>query len=121
MLTRLQANAAEQRVTNVKTVLGTQRETGLPAGILDYVLMVDVYHELSEPQIMLRSILKALKPEGQLVLLEFRKEDANVPIRPEHKMSTKEVVAELSAEHYTLDHKVESLPWQHILFFRQAR
>src|SRR3954447_1931021 len=118
MLARLQANAAAQKVTNVKAVLGTQTETGLPAGTLDYVLLVDVYHELSEPQAMLRQLAKALKPSGELVLLEFRKEDPKVPILPEHKMSVKEVVDELGAEHYTLDHKVETLPWQHILFFR---
>jgi ubiquinone/menaquinone biosynthesis C-methylase UbiE len=121
MLARLQANAAAQKVANLKTILGTQADAALPAQSLDYVLMVDVYHELSDPQVMLRSIAKALKPDGQLVLLEFRKEDPNVPIRPEHKMSTKEVVAELSAEHYTLDHKVETLPWQHILFFRHSK
>ncbi len=121
MLTRLQANAAAQKVTNIRTILGTQEETGLPSRSLDYVLMVDVYHELSEPQVVLRSVAKALKPEGQLVLLEFRKEDPKVPIVPQHKMSTKEAVAELSAEHYTLDHKVETLPWQHILFFRMSQ
>lgn len=121
MLARLQANAAAHRVTNVKGVLGTQTETGLPAGTLDYVLMVDVYHELADPQLMLRNIAKALKPSGQLVLLEFRKEDPDVPIRPEHKMSLKEVAAELRAEHYTLDHTVETLPWQHIFFFRPPR
>lgn len=121
MLSRLQANAAAKKLTNVKTILGTQEDTRLPAGSLDYVLMVDVYHELSDPQVILRSIAKALKPNGQLVLLEFRKEDANVPIRPEHKMSVKQVVAELSAEHYTLDHKMEALPWQHMLFFRESR
>lgn len=118
MLAKLEAKATAQKVTNVETILGTQGETGLPAGKLDYVLMVDVYHELSDPQVMLRSVAKALKPDGELVLLEFRKEDPNVPIRSEHKMSTKEAVAELAAEHYRLDHKVETLPWQHILFFR---
>ncbi len=121
MLTRLQANAARQKLSNVKAVLGTQLDPGLPARSLDYVLMVDVYHELSEPQLMLRNIARALKPEGKLVLLEFRKEDPSVPILPQHKMSTKEVVAELTAEHYTLDHKVETLPWQHELFFRLSR
>jgi ubiquinone/menaquinone biosynthesis C-methylase UbiE len=121
MLARLQTNAAAQNVANLKTILGTQSRPGLPAGSLDYVLMVDVYHELSEPQLMLREVAKALKPGGELVLLEFRKEDPNVSILPEHKMSTKEAVAELSAEHYTLDHKVETLPRQHILFFRPWR
>lgn len=118
MLTRLEAKASTEKVTNVKAVLGTQTDTKLPVGSLDYVLMVDVYHELSDPQVILRNVAKTLKPSGQLVLLEFRKEDPRIPILPQHKMSVKEVVAELGAEHYTLDHAVETLPWQHILFFR---
>jgi ubiquinone/menaquinone biosynthesis C-methylase UbiE len=120
MLARLQANAVSQGLTNVKTVLGTQTDIGLPAGALDYVLMVDVYHELSEPEVILRAIAKSLKPSGRLVLLEFRKEDPDVPILPQHKMSVKEVVAELGAEHFRLDQRVETLPWQHILFFRPS-
>jgi hypothetical protein len=71
--------------------------------------------------VILRNIAKALKPSGELVLLEYRKEDPKVPILPQHKMSVKEVVAELGAEHYALEHTVETLPWQHILFFRVAR
>jgi len=121
MLVRLKKNAAAQKITNVKTIVGTQSSSGLPAGSLDYVVMVDVYHELAEPQLMLRDIARALKPDGRLVLLEFRKEDPSVPIRPEHKMSTKDVVAELSVEHYVLDHKLETLPRQHVLFFRISR
>jgi ubiquinone/menaquinone biosynthesis C-methylase UbiE len=118
MLSRLQNNATAQKITNIKTVLGTQSDSRLPAATLDYLLMVDVYHELSEPQIMLRNVARALKPDGKLVLLEFRKEDPKVPIRPEHEMTVKDVEAELSANHYVLDHLVESMPWQHMFFFR---
>ena len=120
MLTRLKSNAAVQNVTNIQTFVGTETDPRLPRGKLDYVLMVDVYHELSQPQIMLRNIAAALKPGGKLVLLEFRKEDPNVPIRPEHEMTVKDVKAELSAEGYMLDHLVETLPWQHMFFFRRS-
>lgn len=118
MLERLHRNAAEHRVTNIQAVLGTQTDSRLPAGALDYVLLVDVYHELAEPQIVLRNIARVLKPDGKLVLLEFRKEDPKVPIRPEHEMTVRDVTAELSAEGYVLDHLVETLPWQHMFFFR---
>lgn len=119
MLSRLQKRAAAQNVTNIKAILGTQTDSDLPKGALDYVLMVDVYHELSNPQIVLRNVAKALKPNGKLVLLEFRKEDPKVPIRPEHEMTVKDVKAELSAEGYVLDHLIETLPWQHMFFFRR--
>ena len=121
MLEMLHKNADEGHVTNIQPVLGTQSDPRLPAGKLDYVLLVDVYHELSEPQLMLRNIARVLKPDGKLVLLEFRKEDPAVPIRPEHEMTVKDVTAELSAEGYVLDHLVETLPWQHMFFFRLRR
>jgi len=119
MLARLESKVAAQKVTNIKTIVGTQTDPRLPRGTLHYVLMVDVYHELSQPQIILRNIAAALKPGGKLVLIEFRKEDPNVPIRPEHEMTVKDVEAELSAEGYVLDHLVETLPWQHMFFFRR--
>jgi SAM-dependent methyltransferase len=118
MPARLESKVAAQKVTNIKTIVGTQTDPRLPHGTLDYVLMVDVYHELSQPQIILRNIAAALKPGGKLVLIEFRKEDPSLPIRPEHEMTVKDVEAELSAEGYVLDHLVETLPWQHMFFFR---
>ena len=68
---------------------------------------------------MLRRIRSALRPEGRLVLLEFRKEDPVIPIRPEHKMSVAETKAEIEPEGYRLDAVLEDLPWQHILIFRK--
>jgi hypothetical protein len=69
---------------------------------------------------MLRKLRAALKPDGRLVLLEFRKEDPTIPIRPEHKMSVAEVKAELEPEGLRLDKVIDVLPWQHILVFRLA-
>ncbi len=120
MLNKLRANAASRGITNVETVLGTESHPNLPSGQLDLIIMVDVYHELSRPQRMLQQLHAALKPNGQLVLLEFRKEDLSVPIRPEHKMSLEEVKAEVEPEGYRFEKSVETLPWQHMVFFRKA-
>jgi SAM-dependent methyltransferase len=119
MLEKLQANAAAQQVTNIVTVLGTDSDPKLPIGRLDLVVLVDVYHEFSRPQRMLDGIRECLKPNGRLVLLEFRKEDPAVPIRPEHKMSVEEVKAEVTPEGYSFDKVVDTLPWQHIIFFHR--
>jgi SAM-dependent methyltransferase len=104
----------------VVTVLGTETDPRLPAGKLDLVLLVDVYHEFSRPQRMLDRIRNSLKPDGQLVLLEFRKEDPSVPIRPEHKMSVDEVRAEVTPQGYRFEKVLDTLPWQHIIFFRKT-
>lgn len=119
MLDKLRANAAKAKVANVETVLGSEADPKLPANTLDLVLLVDVYHEFSQPQEMLQHIRASLKPTGRLVLLEYRKEDPSVPIRPEHKMSVAEVKTEVEAEGYKLDKVIETLPRQHILVFKK--
>ena len=117
MLERLKANAAAQHATNIVTILGTESDPRLPEGKLDLVLLADVYHEFSRPQRMLDRIRESLKPTGKLVFLEFRKEDPNVPIRPEHKMSVQEVKAEVTPEGYKFEKVVDTMPWQHIIIF----
>jgi len=101
----------------VEAVLGDVADPKLPKGQMDLVLLVDVYHEFSKPQEMLRRIRETLKPSGRLVLLEYRKEDPNVPIREEHKMTVGQVRAELEPEGFRLSQTIETLPRQHILIF----
>lgn len=117
MLARLRDNAAKAGVRNIQTVLGTGTDPKLPAGQMDLIVLVDVYHEFSQPQKMLDAMLPSLKPEGRLVLLEYRKEDPAVPILPEHKMSVAEAKTEVEAEGYKLSQVLETLPRQHVLIF----
>ena len=120
MIALLKARVTKERLTQVEVVQATETDPRLPAGLLDLILMVDVYHELARPQEMLRQLRAALKPDGRLVLIEFRKEDAGVPIREDHKMSVREARLELEAEQYRFDRVIDVLPWQHILVFRRA-
>jgi ubiquinone/menaquinone biosynthesis C-methylase UbiE len=120
MLEMLRANMQQRKLRNVETVLGSFDDPKLPANALDLVILVDVYHEFSEPRLMLRRIREALKPEGRLVLLEYRGEDPAVPIRPEHKMTVAQVRAELEPEGYRVDRVLEGLPRQHILIFKKT-
>ena len=121
MLARLKQNVAARGLHNVETVLGMPADPRLPPGAVDMALLVDVYHEFSQPQKMLHGIRQALKPGGRLVLLEYRKEDPKVPIRPEHKMSVAEVKAEIEPEGFRFEKSLETLPRQHILIFTKAR
>jgi ubiquinone/menaquinone biosynthesis C-methylase UbiE len=120
MLQKLRAKSQREKLSNVETVQGTESDPKLPPNTMDLVLLVDVYHEFSQPQAMLDKIRESLKPDGRLVLLEYRKEDPKVPIRPEHKMSVAEVKTEVEAEGYKLDQVIEKLPRQHIIIFRRA-
>ena len=119
MLDRLRQNMAERKLANYEAVLGAEDDPRLPAGRIDLALLVDVYHEFSQPQAMLRKIRASLTPGGRMVLLEYRKEDPQVPILPAHKMSVAEVKAEIEPEGFKLEKSLESLPRQHILIFRK--
>jgi ubiquinone/menaquinone biosynthesis C-methylase UbiE len=118
MLALIRKKLDAARISNVELVLGSATESRLPDAAIDLALMVDVYHELAQPQAFLQTLKRALKPDGRLVLIEFRKENPDVPIREEHKMSVREARMELEAEGYRWDEVIDVLPWQHILVFR---
>ena len=119
MLDMLMKRAQASGVKNIVPVLATETSTGLPPESCDIILLVDVYHEVSRPEQVLASIHQALKPDGRLVLVEFRAEDPNVPIKPLHKMSKEQVNKELTANGYELAEEFDGLPWQHMMFFRK--
>jgi SAM-dependent methyltransferase len=103
----------------VVPILGTMQDPKLPAESLDTILLVDVYHEFDFPYEMTRGMLRALKPGGRLVLVEYRGEDRYVPIKPLHKMTVDQVKKEMSAHALTFERTISTLPWQHILVFRK--
>lgn len=117
MLALVERKVKARSLANVSLVLGAEEYTRLPDGAIDLALMVDVYHELARPQAFLRSVRRALRNSGRLVLIEFRKEDPAVPVREEHKMSVREARLELEAEGFKLDRVIDVLPWQHIFVF----
>ena len=117
MLKMLNDRADTAHLSNISPILGTQKDPRLPGGEIDLILMVDVYHEFSYPAEMLAEMKESLAPGGQLVFVEFRAEDAKVPIKPEHKMARDQVIKELTAAGFHLSHEFEKLPWQHMLWF----
>jgi ubiquinone/menaquinone biosynthesis C-methylase UbiE len=117
MLGFLRERMEEQGIENVIPILGSYHSPRLPTNAIDMVLMVDVYHEFSHPEQMLASIRKSLKPDGVVVLVEYREEDPDVPIKALHKMSKAQVNKELTANGFKLVKEFDKLPWQHMMFF----
>jgi ubiquinone/menaquinone biosynthesis C-methylase UbiE len=120
MLEQLRRNMADRKLANYEAVLGAVDDPHLPVGRIDMALLVDVYHEFSQPRKMLERIRASLKPDGRMVLLEYRKEDPKIPILEAHKMSVAEVKAEIEPEGFRLEKTLENLPRQHILIFRKS-
>jgi protein-L-isoaspartate O-methyltransferase len=118
MLDLITKKAKKLNVTNVETVKGTATDPKLPAAGVDLILLVDVYHEFDYPFEMAEKMVASLKPGGRLVFVEFRMEDAKVPIKLVHKMSERQVLKEMGV-FPELEHTktIGTLPWQHVIIF----
>ena len=117
MLMAIENKKTFSEISNVETILGTEKSVQLPKNSVDKILMVDVYHELSFPLEMIFSMKNALKSNGELFLIEYRAEDPLVPIKRIHKMSQKQAVKEMEAAGFKLRKNIENLPWQHCMVF----
>jgi SAM-dependent methyltransferase len=117
MLRMLAEQAAAANLHTIRPVLGTAINPRLPAGEIDVVLCVDVYHEFSHPEAMLARLRESLADGGRLVLAEFRGEDPAVPIKPLHKMTKAQIRAELEPAGFELAWEFDRLPWQHLMFW----
>jgi FkbM family methyltransferase len=102
---------------NVTPVLGTITDPGLAAGSIDLAYIVDAYHEFSHPREMGAALVRALRPGGRLILIEYRAEDRSVPIKPLHKMSEAQVRREMDAIGLAWVATEDYLPQQHVLIF----
>ena len=117
MLMEIEKTKEFNKITNVETIIGSEKSIHLPKNSVDKILMVDVYHEFNFPVEMITSIKKALKPNGHLFLIEYRGEDLKVPIKKIHKMTEKQAVKELEAAGFKLKENIDNLPWQHCMVF----
>ena len=120
MLAIIETRVQKGGISNVTPVLGSVTNTALPEASVDLVLLVDAYHEFSHPWEVMQSIYRALKPEGRVVLVEYRGEDPAVPIKPLHKMTVAQATKEMAAIDLALEIVHDDLPWQHVMVFRRA-
>jgi len=119
MVALLERSARREGIANIEPSLGTETDVRLPPGSVDLAIMVDVYHELSRPHEVLASLVRALKPGGRVVFVEYRAEDPAVPIKTLHKMSEAQIRREAEVQALTWERTAPGLPWQHVVVFRK--
>lgn len=119
LLAILRQKAAAEKITNVVPMLGSETDPKLPARSLDWVLLVDVYHEFQKPAPMLEAIRRSLRPRGRVALVEYR--ETTTHIRPEHRMSTDEVLREWLPSGFRLVRIIEDMPLQRLYIFEVDR
>lgn len=109
----------EDQIDNVEPVLGSETDPNLPADGVDLVMMVDAYHEFAYPREMMEAIVRSLKPNGRVVLAEYRGENPFIPIKGLHKMTQRQVRKEMQAVGLVWQETKDILPQQHLMFFRK--
>lgn len=119
MLDIVRGRVAAAGLANVETVLATDRDPRLPEAAVDLALFVDAYHEFEWPREVMQAVVRALKPGGRVVLVEYRAEDPGVPIKELHKMSERQARAEMAAVGLEWVETRDVLPWQHFMVFRR--
>jgi len=122
MLQLLKQFSQKERVSNIVPVLGEETNPKLPQGALDWILLVDVYHEFQKPEPMLAAMKRTLATGGRIMLVEYRLEgDSASHIKLEHRMSVEQVLAEWLPAGFTLERRIDTLPSQHMFVFRAAQ
>jgi FkbM family methyltransferase len=121
MIQMLKQLAQQAKLPQIVPVQCSETDVGLPAGTVDLAIMVDVYHELAYPYEVLTSVIRALKPGGRVVFVEYRAEDPRVPIKELHKMSEAQIKREAAVHPLVWERTVATLPWQHMVVFRKAQ
>ncbi len=119
MLALLQRRIDDEGLANITPVQGLEDDPRLPPASIDAALMVDAYHEFAYPLEMMRALVAALRPGGQVVLIEYRGEDPSIPIKPLHKMTEAQAIREMQAVGLVHRQTLDTLPTQHILMFEK--
>ena len=119
MLDIMRGKIDQQGIDNVTLVQGTVRDPRLPADSIDAALMVDAYHEFAYPREMMLNLREALVPGGRVYLVEYRKEDPSIPIKPLHKMTEAQAKKEMRAVGLEWVATEEMLPRQHFMIFQK--
>ena len=121
MLDRLEQIIRDRGVQNVQIVLGEPDDPRIPPGYADLVLLVDVYHELAQPETIMEHVRRGLKPGGRVVVIEYRKEDPSIPLPPVRKMTVAEVRSELEPLGFRFIESMDFVPTQHIIVFEATQ
>ena len=116
MIGAIKRRVDREGLKNVQTVLGTTEDPQLPAPV-DVVLIVDAYHEMDDPQTLLRNVRASLKPGGRVGIVEFTKNGHGPGPLMEERVDPERVVRDAQAAGLRLESRGNFLRYQYLLEF----
>lgn len=108
-----------QTLRNVRVVMGTAEDPGLPARAVDCFILLTVYHEVEDPVALLRRLRTMARPGATLALIDFDARRKGYPPAPVgHEIAETTVLAEAEAAGWELARRYQFLSSQFFLLFR---
>jgi ubiquinone/menaquinone biosynthesis C-methylase UbiE len=71
LLDKIRRASQKANATDVRVVAGTDHDTGLLSNSCDAIFLREVYHHLTDPAAMDRSLYRAMRPGGRLAIIDF--------------------------------------------------
>ncbi len=101
----------------IRPHLGTPTDPKLPQGVLDAALMVDSFHEMEDPVLLLRNLARSLKPTGRIGIVGFTKEGGGPGPLMEQRVDPGTVIRSAEAAGLSLVKRETFLRYQYMLVF----
>jgi ubiquinone/menaquinone biosynthesis C-methylase UbiE len=117
MIEATERRVGREGLRNVKTWLGTAEDPRLPERSLDAILIVDTYHEMEHPVTLLSNAAKALKPQGRLGIVDFKKDGFGPGPALEDRVDPEVIIRDAQAAGLKLLRRETFLPYQFLLIF----
>jgi len=116
MVEAIKRRVEKAALKNVLPILGTQSDPRLPAAV-DAVLIVDSFHEMQEPVVLLRNVAARLKPSGRLGIVEYAKNGLGPGPPMEERVDPERVIRDAGAAGLRLISTETFLRYQFMLVF----
>lgn len=120
MVRYMNERAAREGLANVRAVAAPPDDVGVPAGSVDRILIVDVWHHVGEREKYAARMARALRPDGLVAIVDFTLDARRGP-PARHRLAPEKVMAELRAGGFQVELATESLPDQYVVLGRRPK
>ncbi len=119
MLAYVRESAAKEGITNIETLLVETDSPGLDPGSVDLIFLNNTLHHIHNRAEYYKHMVRALRPGGRIVNIDFYKRD--LPVGPRslnHKLGKDTVLDEFTRANLFVTHDLDGLPHQYFLIAR---
>jgi arsenite methyltransferase len=118
MIMHLNRRIRDLSARNVVSILAPPDDPLLADGSVDRVFICNTWHHIEHRDRYLALLKKSLKPAGEIIMIDFKKEETPAGPPVEMRIDRKALVDELQRNGFRLDTEHRFLPYQYFLVFK---